>query len=387
MKLTLIFSVILHLISLTVNAQGDVPNKYQDKKLELKITIDSTINIRDLFINIDDGTKPHVLKDSLAKRSFGFSSPYFAPYASLSISTNLGQEFEYFLDDRTATINILPATDSANGIRVLHSSTMTDLMDSTQNPLREVFSEFRKNDVDNLALFDLFTKHQKELRSNDSLQNLSGELLRSFNKKLFDLYAQYPNDYYTFFCFRRDMDFTISTIKTDERYFSDLLAFYNRTFPKKYRNTAEGKKLETGILSQLTSTKEGDSLDIVFTDIDGIEHRSKNFETEYVLLDFWATWCGPCMAQIPHIRALHEKFSNVQVIGISADQDSSKMKNAIAGNQMKWTHVWDENRLLATQLNVLAYPSLILIDRSGKIVYRRTGSGNDDKLLKILETK
>jgi thiol-disulfide isomerase/thioredoxin len=370
-----------------VNAQGDVPNKYQDKKLELKITIDSTINIRDLFINIDDGTKPHVLKDSLAKRSFGFSSPYFAPYASLSISTNLGQEFEYFLDDRTATINILPATDSANGIRVLHSSTMTDLMDSTQNPLREVFSEFRKNDVDNLALFDLFTKHQKELRSNDSLQNLSGELLRSFNKKLFDLYAQYPNDYYTFFCFRRDMDFTISTIKTDERYFSDLLAFYNRTFPKKYRNTAEGKKLETGILSQLTSTKEGDSLDIVFTDIDGIEHRSKNFETEYVLLDFWATWCGPCMAQIPHIRALHEKFSNVQVIGISADQDSSKMKNAIAGNQMKWTHVWDENRLLATQLNVLAYPSLILIDRSGKIVYRRTGSGNDDKLLKILETK
>lgn len=262
-------------------------------------------------------------------------------------------------------------------------------MDSRQNPLWEVFSEFRKNDPDNLALFDLWTSRAKELKSNDSLRNVYSLLLKSFHTKLFHLYAQHPDEYYTFFCFRRDVDFLINELKDDRAYFSKILGFHDRTFPQKHGNTMEGKKLEMGIISKIALTKQGNSLDIVFTDIDGIEHRSKNFKSEYILLDFWATWCAPCMAQIPHMRQLHEKFSNetLQIIGISADQDSSKMKNAIDEHQMNWTHVWDENRLLEAQLDVRLYPTLILINRKGEIVYRQAGSGNKEKLLEILREK
>ncbi len=384
-----LFIILPLLLQLSANAQSGVGNIYQQKKIDVKITIDTAIDILGLYVQIDDGTKLHLLRDSLAKRSFRFTSPYFASYASLSISTSQGQDFEYFLDDRTTDINILSEIGSTNVVNVLYSPNVTDLMDSTQNPLRKVFSEFRKNDSDNLAVFDLWTSRAKELKSNDSLRNVYSTLLKSFHTRLFHLYAQYPSDYYTFYCFRMDVDFLINQLKDDKDYFSKILDFYHSTFPEEFRNTLEGKKLETGIISKITSAKDGDLLDIVFIDIDGVEHRSKDFKSEYILLDFWATWCPPCMAQIPHIRALQERFSNgtLQVIGISADQDSSKMKDAIGKHQMKWTHIWDENRLLEAQLNVLAYPTLILIDRSGKIVYRRAGTGDDEKLLRILEKK
>lgn len=108
--------VILQLIPFSVNAQSDFRNPHMQKKLDLKITIDTAIDITGLYVQMDDGTKLNVLRDSLSKRSFQITSPYFAPYASLSISTSQGQDFEYFLDDRTATINILPEIGSANGI-------------------------------------------------------------------------------------------------------------------------------------------------------------------------------------------------------------------------------------------------------------------------------
>ena len=105
-----------------------------------------------------------------------------------------------------------------------------------------------------------------------------------------------------------------------------------------------------------------------------------------VLLDFWATWCKPCLAAIPEIQALHQRYGSqgLKVIGISVDgpRNYSKVRPFAARLGIKYRVAFDLDGRLQQLYQVVAMPTAILIDRDGRIAAVRVGfrPGEGDEL-------
>jgi peroxiredoxin len=117
-----------------------------------------------------------------------------------------------------------------------------------------------------------------------------------------------------------------------------------------------------------------------------------SFRGKYVLIDFWASWCGPCRKENPNVVKLFNTYKdkNFTVLGVSLDRPNMKEKwlKAIHDDQLTWTHVsdlkfWDN--AVAKQYGIQAIPQNLLIDPSGKIIGKNLrGEELETELAKIL---
>ena len=98
-----------------------------------------------------------------------------------------------------------------------------------------------------------------------------------------------------------------------------------------------------------------------------------NYKGKVVLIDFWATWCGPCVAELPNVLQAYEKHhaAGFEIIGISLDSDRSKLDKFVKEKNMPWQQFFDGNgweNKLAQQYGVNSIPATYLLDREGKII-------------------
>lgn len=91
---------------------------------------------------------------------------------------------------------------------------------------------------------------------------------------------------------------------------------------------------------------------------------------KYILLDFWASWCGPCKREIPNMKKLYEQYNSkgFEIISISIDKDADAWKGAVKQFQLKWPNLLDEGGTAADLYKVQAIPTMFLIDNSGKVI-------------------
>lgn len=97
-----------------------------------------------------------------------------------------------------------------------------------------------------------------------------------------------------------------------------------------------------------------------------------------VLLDFWGTWCAPCVASVPDLRDLRKRYvkeSSFVMISISSDGVEAKWRDFIVKNQMAWPQYLDRDRKVQHAFDVRAFPTYIVIDHEGIVRYRNYGSG------------
>ena len=118
----------------------------------------------------------------------------------------------------------------------------------------------------------------------------------------------------------------------------------------------------------------------------------ENFRGNYILIDFWASWCKPCLADVPHLKEIIEEFKDdsIKFISVSLDTDEIKWKNAISAYNLNWVQVSDLkgfHGLVPTYCKiVIGIPHYVLVDKNGKII-DSNAPRPDDPQLKILISK
>ena len=147
--------------------------------------------------------------------------------------------------------------------------------------------------------------------------------------------------------------------------------------PERFRCRPQVKELESMIASE-EGVEEGKKIgDFVLMTPDGEEMgiMSEVRKNQITILDFWASWCQPCLKEMPLMVSLYEKYheQGLQIIGISLDEEHDGWVKAIKKQGMNWPQASDLkgwNCTVAEALHVKAIPHIIVLDRSGTILRR-----------------
>ena len=113
--------------------------------------------------------------------------------------------------------------------------------------------------------------------------------------------------------------------------------------------------------------------DFTMNDVDGKSFSLHQLRGSYVLVDFWASWCGPCRGENPYVVQAYNKFKNKNftVLGVSLDEDKEAWLSAIKEDRLTWKHISDLKGWSSQAISLYGFdgiPYNVLIDPKGKII-------------------
>lgn len=124
--------------------------------------------------------------------------------------------------------------------------------------------------------------------------------------------------------------------------------------------------------------------------IEQIDIKLSTFKGQYVLVDFWASWCGPCRQENPNVLRAYETFKdkNFTVLGVSIDEKPDAWAKAVKADGLVWTQLLDRTNKIAELYGINAIPKNFLVDPNGKIIAKNLrGPGLMDELTEVFKAE
>ena len=272
----------------------------------------------------------------------------------------------FFADNKD--VSIVGDMNNLRAVEIMASETQAEL-DAYNDQLEEFEVQIR----------DLYAEMEQAFSDNDSIKmdslNKVGTALMEQQDNFRDDYIRTHSDSFVthYILDGVKQDYPLDQLK-------DLMAGF--TTESIYRDrlndyVAKQERLEVGqpFIDFTLQTKEGENVTL----------SERIGQNKLTLVDFWASWCGPCRKENPVVKAAYEQFHELgfDVIGVSVDQDETAWLKAVEDDQLPWTQVRDsENK--ASELYMIYYiPSNFLFDQNGTMVAK--GLRGEDLTAKLSE--
>jgi len=194
--------------------------------------------------------------------------------------------------------------------------------------------------------------------------------------------AAHPNSYITPLAIYRHNQLTADNDK--------LEIMYNK-LPATTKEASIGAYLATLIKENKKNPIGKPLANFTQADTSGKEISLASFKGKYVLIDFWASWCGPCRQENPNIVATYQKYKNKNftVLGVSLDKAKAPWMDAIKADGLAWTHVSDLrgwNNAVSQQFEIFSIPQSFLLDPNGNVVGKNLrGPALEAKLASLIK--
>ena len=201
---------------------------------------------------------------------------------------------------------------------------------------------------------------EKNINS-DTLINYQDKII----KKKFEFINRNINNTYTIEIFNHFI------VKNNSINYKIAKEFYRRYLVKKIKDTQLKNNIEKNIENKKVSTTENVRMPpFVVTTIEGKVITDKDIRGNYILLHFWATWCSPCLDEIPIFKEIFKNYknSNLKILFVSLDKDETKSKRFITENKIEWINIFDSENIIK-QFGINPIPHTFLIDPKGEIIY------------------
>ena len=319
------------------------------------------------------------IKDStmVKDNKFAFKGVLSEDIVATLTYKNLGKSFSFVLapGDNTVKGNIsaidnsfTSGSDYQDGWLDLNKK-IKPILDR-EKKFYEDIQENRKNQVE-VSEVELSQTYEKIKK--DKLDEISGYI----NKKPGELAGLYA--YYTY----------MLTADVDLEMLSSLLNKFDSRLKKSFYYEKSKSFIEVAqrskIGSILSDFSQKDTADAVV--------NVSSFKGKYLLIDFWASWCGPCRSENPNVVAAYEKYhsNGFEILGVSLDSDKAKWMDAIHKDNLQWAQVSDlklwKNEV-AVFFGIRSIPTNFLIDPKGVIIAKNLrGENLEKKLAEIFAKK
>ena len=125
----------------------------------------------------------------------------------------------------------------------------------------------------------------------------------------------------------------------------------------------------------IAGTDTGPAPDFALKSHSGENLRLSEFQGEVVMINFWASWCGPCRQEMPLLDELYTQYQPLgfTILGVNVEEDSSKAKQMLKESPVNFPILFDNKSEVSKLYNVVAMPSTVLVDRDGNVRYLHQG--------------
>ena len=373
-KLRLLFSLVSIFFSAVTLSQ---------RVFHVNLKFSTALDTNKIKIRIDNGRGERRIIPSFKGNQITLTDTFYSRFTYVNCSypsDNIHYPYSnsFFIGDAPASITFAPSNNDSikNPLSNCILINAYEIAKTTEAKQLNLFTSVELND------YKEFTeKMGDEFYTDDSLKKIEHYKYKQLTDKQLEFIKRNGSLYYPFWLFRTQLIFSMDA--------DTLLKIYDAAFSQDLKNSFEGKEIEVILKGRLNSRKSRPAPYFKSVDINSKIVDLNSFRGKYVILNFWASWCVPCIAEMPKLKELNVKYTNKLVlISISRDHDINRFKKAVKKNKMEWINIFDDQNIENAYGKKGAIPQVYLINPIGDIIYNNEEEDDYElrKLIDIIKT-